>query len=255
MTFRILILGGTTEARQLAETLSGDSRVETTVSLAGRTTRPIVHRGKMRIGGFGGAEGLTGYLLNNKIDAMVDATHPFATHISMNALIAASAAGVKFVVLHRAPWIAEPGDRWTSCGDADSAIAALGENSRRVFVTLGRQELLPLLAAPHHIYLIRSVDPVDPPLDLPHAMYVQQRGPFEAAGEEALLARHKIDVLVTKNSGGSASYAKLIAARNLNIPVHMIDRPPGGDSPTVATVEEVVVAVDHWVASATKRGV
>lgn len=255
MTFRILILGGTTEARMLAEKLSDDSRFETVVSLAGRTRNPVAHTVPVRHGGFGGAEGLADYLRINGTDVLVDATHPFAAQISTNAIEAATAADVKLLVLRRLEWQAGPRDRWIMHSDVVSAISALGEKPRSVFVTLGRQELAPLAAAPQHRYLIRSVDPVELPLELPQVEYICDRGPFGVAAEKGLLTRYEIDAIVTKNSGGAASYAKLIVARNLGIAVEMIERPPAGDAPAIATVEEAVTALNHWATSAAKRGV
>lgn len=254
MTFRILILGGTTEARLLAEDLSNDGRFDVTVSLAGRTRNPVAHAAPVRTGGFGGVEGLANYLRTNCIDLLVDATHPFAANISANAIKAVAISNATLITLCRPAWQAEPGDRWTMHKDAASAIATLGEKQRNVFVTLGRQELTPLFMAPQHSYLVRSVDPVEPPLDLPDVTYVHDRGPFKVAAEKALLIRYRIDAIVTKNSGGTASHAKLIAARSLGLAVEMIERPPVSDGPVVATVAEAVVALDHWTTSAAKRG-
>ncbi len=254
MTFRVLILGGTTEARVLAERLAGDSRFETTISLAGRTANPISQPVPVRTGGFGGPVGLAQYLRDNGIDVLVDATHPFAANISRNAIAAASAAAIRLISVRRPQWQPEPGDKWRFHSDIGAAIKALGTAPRHVFVTLGRQELEPLCAAPQHFYLIRSVDPVEPPLAVPNAEYILHRGPFDTAAEEALLLKHRIDAIVAKNSGGEASRAKLVAARRLAIPVEMISRPPHeGDSP-VATAEEAMRVLDHWAASTANRG-
>ena len=254
MTFRILILGGTTEARQLAAAISQDRRFDASVSLAGRTTNPVRHATPVRTGGFGGSDGLAAHLTDAAIDLLIDATHPFAATISQNAAKAASDSAVHLLVLRRREWQPETGDIWTHHPDISGAIAALGSAPRRVFVTLGRQELSPLLSAPQHHYLVRSVDPIDPPLAIDNVTYVLDRGPFELKKEVALLKDHRIEAIVTKNSGGEASRAKLIAARQMSIPVYMIDRPATVDSPVVETVDETLLAIDHWALSEQKRG-
>lgn len=254
MTFRILILGGTTEARQLAKRLSGDARLEVQVSLAGRTAKPIVHAVPLRIGGFGGAAGLADHLRREEIDVLIDATHPFAANISANAVEASAMTGTELIVLRRPPWIAGPGDRWTAHADIPSAINSIGTAPRRVFVTLGRQELEPLTIAPQHHYLIRSVEPVLPSLPIPSADYILDRGPFGVESEKALLEMHKIDVIVSKNSGGAASVAKLMAARSLQIPVVMIERPPAEKIAALQTIDDVTGALNHWLVSQEKRG-
>ncbi len=255
MTFRILILGGTTEARRLAAAVSQDQRFEATVTLAGRTANPIPHATAVRTGGFGGSAGLARYLTDTAIDVLIDATHPFAANISQNAIAAAKDAGVPLIVLRRPEWQPGPGDVWNHYPDISAAIAALGPVQRRVFVTLGRQELAPLLSAPQHFYLVRSVDPVDPPLATDNVSYILDRGPFELAHEEALMTEYRIEAIVTKNSGGTASSAKLAAARNSKIPVYMIDRPVGVDDAAIETVDQAIAVLDHWAVSAAKRGV
>ena len=141
------------------------------------------------VGGFGGAAGLAAYLASERIDALIDATHPYASVISANALAAARQAGVPLLVLRRPPWIATADDSWTEVEDVREAVRALGEMPRRVFVALGRNDLAPFNEAPQHFYLIRSVDPVDPPLPLPHVAYVTGRGPFSEADDRALMTR------------------------------------------------------------------
>ncbi len=255
MTHRILILGGTTEARQLAERLAGRAELSVTLSLAGRTQNPVAHSVPARSGGFGGVEGLTKYLSEEHIGLLVDATHPYAARISTNAAEAAVAAGVQMLALRRAPWRKVEGDRWTQVRDGDEAVAALGAAPRNVFVALGRQELAPFEAAPQHSYLVRSVDPVEPPLVVPNARYLLARGPFLEEGERTLLLDNRIDAIVAKNSGGTATYGKIAAARAFGIEVIMIQRP---DLPSVGAVESVdegVVAIDHWLAGARERGV
>jgi precorrin-6A/cobalt-precorrin-6A reductase len=254
-TSRILILGGTIEARLLAEALAGRPGVAVTLSLAGRTARPMPQPVPVRVGGFGGAEGFADYLRAEKIDALIDATHPYAATISANAAEAARETGVPLVVLIRAAWTKVDGDSWIEVATIDEAVGALGQAPRRVFLALGRKELQPFTAAPQHVYLIRSVDPVDPPLSVPHAIYIAARGPFSEAEDRALLKRHRIDVMVAKNSGGGATYGKVAAARTLQFPVIMLARPALPEVPSVTTVEEALAWLDHAIASSTARGV
>jgi precorrin-6A/cobalt-precorrin-6A reductase len=254
-TSRILILGGTIEARLLAEALAERRDFAVTLSLAGRTAKPLPQPVPARIGGFGGAEGLRDYLRAEKIDALIDATHPYAATISANAAEAARETGVKLLALRRAPWTKVEGDSWIEVATIADAVHALGQAPRRVFLALGRKELQPFTAAPQHVYLIRSIDPVDPPLAVPHAIYIAARGPFSEAEDRALLKRHRIDVVVAKNSGGTATYGKIAAARTLQLPVIMLTRPTLPDVPSVATVDEAVAWLDHAIASSTARGV
>jgi precorrin-6A/cobalt-precorrin-6A reductase len=252
---KVLILGGTTEARQLAERLAQRADLDVTVSLAGRTVSPVPHAVPVRIGGFGGAEGLAKHLAAERVAALIDATHPYASIISENAASAARKVGIPFVAMHRPPWTALASERWIVVGNASAAAAAIGQNSRNVFIALGRNELAPFAAAPQHRYLVRTVDPVDPPLPLPRVTYITARGPFSEADDRALMSAHQIDVVISKNSGGSAAYGKIAAARALGIEVIMLRRPPPPDAPAVSTVEEAVAWLDHALASATARGV
>jgi precorrin-6A/cobalt-precorrin-6A reductase len=251
---RILILGGTTEARELAERLAQRADLEIVVSLAGRTKSPALQPVPVRRGGFGGAAGLADYLRNERIDALVDATHPFANIISANAATAARQAGVPLMAMRRPPWRAVAGDRWIEAADVIDALRLLADRPRRVFVTLGRTELAALTAVPQHFYLIRSVDPVDPPVPLPHVSYLTDRGPFSEADDRALMSAHQIDAVIAKNSGGIASYGKIAAARALGIEVTMLRRPAPPDAPAVETVAEVVAWLDHALASTTAGG-
>jgi precorrin-6A/cobalt-precorrin-6A reductase len=251
----ILILGGTTEARLLAGKLAGRSDLVVTLSLAGRTRDPAPQPVPVRTGGFGGAEGLARFLTANGIGILIDATHPFAARISANAAIAARQAGIPAISLRRPEWRSVQGDRWTTVADIREGVAILGEKPRRVFVTLGRQDLAPLARAPQHAYLIRSVDPVEPPLDLPHADYLLARGPFPEAAERELLLANRIDAILAKNSGGDATYGKVAAARALGIEVVMVRRPPVAGMPAAATVEETLLLLDHRLASPAERGV
>jgi precorrin-6A/cobalt-precorrin-6A reductase len=252
---RILILGGTVEARLLAGALAGRNEFSVTLSLAGRTAQPLPQAVPIRIGGFGGAAGLAHYLRNEGVDALIDVTHPYAGIISANAAKAAESTGVPLLALRRPPWSPVEGDYWIEVDTIEDAVAALGKAPRRVFLALGRKEIKPFAAAPQHAYLVRSVDPVDPPLAVPHAIYITARGPFSEADDHALLKRHRIDVVVAKNSGGEGTYGKIEAARALHLPVIMLKRPALPEVAAVETVEEVLAWLDHAIASSTARGV
>jgi precorrin-6A/cobalt-precorrin-6A reductase len=252
---RILILGGTAEARGLARGLAGRSDLAVTLSLAGRTATPAVQPVPVRVGGFGGADGLADYLSAERVHALIDATHPYAAIISANAARAAQSTGVPLLALRRPPWIPIAGDRWIEVEDIPAAVAAVGAAPRRVFLALGRKELAPFTAAPQHHYLVRSVDPVDPPLAVPYATYVTARGPFAEAAERALLGVHAIEVVIAKNSGGTATYGKIAAARSLGLPVIMPSRPPLPAVTAVETIEEALAWLDHVRAPGADRGV
>jgi precorrin-6A/cobalt-precorrin-6A reductase len=252
---RILILGGTAEARQLAGRLADRAGLDITLSLAGRTATPAKQHVPIRSGGFGGAEGLANYLVGERIDALIDATHPYANVISANAVEAARRSGVPLIALRRPPWIAVSGDRWIEVSDVGEAVRAIGQTPRRVFVALGRNELAPFSNAPQHYYLIRSVDPVDPPLPLPHVGYVTGRGPFSEADDRGLMTEHRIDVVVAKNSGGTATYGKIAAARACDIDVIMLRRPRAPACAAVETIEDAIAWLDHALTSAAARGV
>jgi precorrin-6A/cobalt-precorrin-6A reductase len=230
----VLILGGTAEAAALARGLSG---VGVITSLAGRTRSPAALPGEVRVGGFGGADGLAVYLKERGITAVVDATHPFAATISRHAEAACRQRPTARLMLARPAWEMRPGDRWIEVDDMAAAVGAIPEGAR-VFLTVGRQELAPFAVRTDVWMLARVIDPPDEPL--PGITFVKGRGPFDLAAERGLLVEHGITMIVAKNSGGEASYPKLIAARELNIPVIMVRRPapPPGDS--VGTVEEAL---------------
>jgi precorrin-6A/cobalt-precorrin-6A reductase len=251
----ILILGGTGEARVLAAALAQRTDYAATLSLAGRTAAPAPQPVPVRSGGFGGAEGLARYLRDARIDALIDATHPYAAAISANAAQAAHAAHVPLIALRRRPWPQFPGDAWIEVETVEDAMKAVGDTARRVFLALGRKELQPFAAAPQHDYLVRSVDPVDPPLAVPHATYIAARGPFSEAEDRALLERHRIEIIVAKNSGGESTYGKIAAARWLGIPVIMLKRPALPAAESVETVGEVLAWLDHALTLSTARGV
>jgi precorrin-6A/cobalt-precorrin-6A reductase len=249
----VLILGGSTEASELARALAGDARFAATLSLAGRTRAPLLPPIAVRMGGFGGVAGLADYLRGHGVGALVDATHPFAAVMSRNARLAAAETGTPVLRVDRPAWVAGPGDQWLARPDMAAAAAAIGAAPRRVLLTIGQRDLAAFSEAPQHHYVIRSVDAPDPTCLPPSAEVIPARGPFAEAGELALLAAHRIGVIVTKNSGGSATQAKLVAARALGIPVIMVDRPaaePGLGVPDAAGALDWLVS--H--ATGTARG-
>lgn len=199
----------------------------------------------MRVGGFGGAEGLAAYLKAERVDAMIDATHPYAAIIAANAAKAAVSAGVKLLALRRAPWMPVAGDRWTPADTLGEAIEKMGSEPRRVFLALGRKDLAAFETAPQHDYLIRSVDPFDPPLKLPRAQYIESRGPFTEANDRALMERHRTEIVVAKNSGGDATYGKIAVARGLGLDVVMLRRPSLPQVASVESVDDAVRWIDH----------
>ena len=237
---RVLILGGTTEGRALATACDQLPGLAPVSSLAGRTTDPRVPPGPVRIGGFGGVSGLAGYLRDAGIGAVVDATHPFAAQMTAHAVAAAGLTSTPLLVLRRPGWVAGPGDRWHRVPSLAAAARALPALGPRVFLTTGRQSVAAFAEVEECWFLSRSVEPPAPPAP-PRLAVVLDRGPFTVEGERALLARHRIDVLVTKDSGGIAP--KLSAARERGIPVLVVDRPALPPADVVATVGAAV----HWL--------
>ncbi len=240
----------------MAERLAERPEFEATLSLAGRTGQPMAQPIACRIGGFGGVAGLAQWIETHGVRAVVDATHPFAERIAANAAAACALAGVPLCVLTRTPWRRGEGDNWIEVPDMAGAVGALGDAPRRVFLTVGRLSLPDFEAAPQHKYLVRTVDPPDPPPALPHLTLILDRGPFDAAAEAELMRAHKIQILVTKNSGGSATYGKIEAARALELPVVMV-RTPGGtaEAPRFEDPGEVLSWLDDHRMAAALRGV
>ncbi|GGC54305.1 cobalt-precorrin-6A reductase [Hoyosella rhizosphaerae] len=242
---RVLLLGGTAEARDLADRLDGVCEVVS--SLAGRVRRPLLPAGEVRVGGFGGEQGFRDFVQTGHIDAVIDATHPFARAMTATAAKVASEQGIPYVRVQRPAWEPSSHDHWISALDVREAAQHLvrryeGGISARALVTIGRQELAALFDAPIPM-VARMIDPpaVTPPS---HVEILCARGPFALADELSLLERIGADVVVTKNSGGSATYPKILAARRLQIPVVMIDRPP---LPARALVVPSAVEAIRWV--------
>ena len=241
---KILILGGTTEASALANRLAGRRDVEVILSLAGRTAAPRPEPVPTRIGGFGGAEGLAQWLSANGVRAVIDATHPFAARISANAAAACRARAVPMLAIRRPAWARRPGDDWIEVGSVAAGVSALGEAPKRVFLTIGRQELSAFAAAPQHAYVVRTIEPVGDALPVPRLTELRARGPFGLEDETRLMREAGIEVLVTKNSGGAATYPKIEAARRLGLPVVIVQPPM---LPEVASVPDAEGAVG-WLA-------
>lgn len=236
---RILLLGGTTEANLVAQAVA-KAGLAGVYSYAGRTEAPMGQPIHMRVGGFGGVEGLRAYLQAEGISHVIDATHPFAAQMSTNAVAACTAEGIPLIALERAPWAPGEGDRWTHVQDILAAVAALAGPPQRVFLAIGRQHLDPFAAQPQHHYLLRLVDAPADPLPLPQAEVVVARGPFGVAGDTALMQAHGTEVVVAKNAGGKGAVAKIAAARDLGLPVVMIDRPSVPERRVARTVGQVM---------------
>lgn len=248
MSGQVLILGGTAEARELAAALHAD-RVQVVSSLAGRVSRPRLPPGEVRIGGFGGPEAMASWLREHDVATVVDATHPFAKRISASAGRACSAAEVELLRLERPGWSERPGDRWHWVDGLPAAAQLVPRLGRRVLLTTGRQGLAAFAGVESAWFLVRCVDPPEAALP-PHSEVLLDRGPYELEGELELIDRHRIDLVVTKDSGGAHTSAKLEAARERGLPVVMVRRPRRPDVPTVTTVTDALA----WVAHAGQPG-
>lgn len=234
----ILVLGGTAEARELAGELVATG-LPVTSSLAGRVARPRLPAGEVRIGGFGGPEGLARWLAEHGIVAVVDATHPFAERISASAALACPPTGVALLRLERPGWSERPGDRWHWCDDLETAAAAIPSLGERVLLTTGRQGLVAFARVDDAWFLVRCVDPPTQPLPPRHQL-ILDRGPYTLAGELGLIDEHHVDLVVTKDSGGPHTEAKLDAARERQLPVLLVRRPPRQDVAAVSTVADAL---------------
>ena len=215
------------------------------LSLAGVTANPAQAPIPQRIGGFGGVAGLTTFLLRERIGAVIDATHPFASRMSANAVAACRATNTPLVVLTRPAWRPQPGDRWVEIATIEEAIDALGSTPRTVFLTQGRLQLGAFARAPQHRYIVRAIDRPAEIGALPGCKLVLKRGPFSLADEVTLMRNEGVEALVTKNSGGRATYAKIEAARALGIEVLIVRRPPASQAETVHDLD----AVMSWIAA------
>jgi precorrin-6A/cobalt-precorrin-6A reductase len=238
---KVLILGGTIDARQLAlVAIRSIPNLEIVYSLAGATTDPQVPENvEVRVGGFGGVEGLVNYLHTAGIDRSIDCTHPFAARISAHAAAAAAQCQILHAIFDRPGWQPQPGDNWLAVDSLESAATLIAEHQfQRVFLSIGRQELGVFAHLCPIQFLIRSIEPPLPPY--PAGEIILARGPFSVAAEIELLKEYQIDAIVTKNSGGEATYAKIVAARTLNLPVAIVRRPPLPLGTQVSTLAEAM---------------
>ncbi|MCT7969325.1 cobalt-precorrin-6A reductase [Laspinema sp. D1] len=251
---RVLILGGTGDARELADRMAEMPGVEVVTSLAGRTRMAVVRSQNTRIGGFGGVAGLSQYLHSQHIDLLIDATHPFAAQISGNAAEAAAAVGIPRLMLMRPGWERQEGDCWIEVESHEAAAGVLPTLAQRIFLTIGRQELAAFAHLQDLWFLMRMIDPPSPDAAVPPGRLLLERGPFGLDDERSLLQEYEIGAIVSKNSGGDATYAKIIAARELGIPVVMIQRTPVPPGDRVADVEGALAWVENSSGN-TRRGI
>ena len=245
MRANLLILAGTTEATAFANA-AAEAGLQGTVSFAGRVERPKRQPLPQRIGGFGGVAGLVAHLRAEKITHVIDATHPFAAQMSRNAIAACAQADVPLIALTRAPWAAQKGDRWTHVSDIAGAVAALDQAASRVMLAVGRMHLEAFAPNPQHFYLLRLVDPPKDPPSFPDHHVLVSRGPFTEGDDRALMEKHRIDLVVSKNAGGTGAYAKIAVARALGLPVIMIDRPSVRERVEAHSVAEVMGWLRHF---------
>ena len=251
MPHNLLILGGTTEASALADYIA-KTDVKATISYAGRVARVRPQPIPKRIGGFGGVAGLVDYIRAEHITHIVDATHPFASQMSHNAIAACQQTNIPLVALTRPAWQKQPGDKWHEVPDIAAAATALPQEKRRIMLAIGRMHLREFYHRPEHFYLLRLVDAPEVPPAFPETIIEVSRGPFTTDNDMALMTEHKIDLIVAKNAGGKGAYAKIAAARALGIEVVMITRPAITGRDEVASAEEVY----HWLSeNGYERGV
>ena len=219
-------------------------------------SRPKAQPIPVRVGGFGGIPGLVRYLRDHAVTHVVDATHPFAAQMSRHAAAAAQQTGIPLLALSRPAWQAGPGDRWQPVPDIDGAVAALAGAPKRVLLAMGRMHCAQFAAQPQHHYILRLVDAPPEPPPLPRHTVVVSRGPFDVSGDLALMRRHRVDIVVAKNAGGSGADAKLHAARTLGLPIVMVERPASAHRREVFSVAEVLHWLDHGDSgTAAERGV
>jgi precorrin-6A/cobalt-precorrin-6A reductase len=243
---RVLILGGTTEASELATQLATRDDLTVVSSFAGRVSRPRLPAGIVRVGGFGGVTGLISYLVDENIEVVIDATHPFASKISGNAELACNTLSVPLIALERPPWEPKEYDRWCAVPDVQAAASMVNHKCNRVFLSIGRQELGAFSNCDGAWFLVRAID--EPNDKLPaNSKLILERGPFHLNDELQMLRNESISLIVSKNSGGTATYSKIQAASALRIPVVMIDRPRKHKIPTVPRPEDVLLKLAEFL--------
>ncbi|MEX0306626.1 MAG: cobalt-precorrin-6A reductase [Ruegeria sp.] len=239
----LLILGGTTEANALAKTVA-EQGITATYSYAGRVDNPRPQPVPLRVGGFGGAEGLARYIRKHGVSHVVDATHPFAAQMSRNAMEACAGVATPLAALTRPAWVAQDGDNWQHVPDIECAVEALAGSARRVFLAVGRMHLHDFAVQPQHHYLLRLVDEPET-VPLPNSEVIVSRGPFSVEDDRMLMEDHRTQLIVSKNAGGTGARAKLDAARVLGLPVLMIDRPTLPKRTELANVTQVLDWLAH----------
>jgi precorrin-6A/cobalt-precorrin-6A reductase len=240
----LLILGGTSEARKLAEELVVEPNLRIITSLAGRTNPIVQIPGELRIGGFGGIPGLIAYLQTEKIDFLIDATHPFAAQISHNAAIAAQSLEIPYIVLGRKPWQKEKEDNWIEVSTMEEA-AEIAFKYNRILLTIGRQQLEYFVKTPKSTWLlIRSIEA--PNIEISNSQILLKRPPYSLESEKELLIKHQIEAIVSKNSGGE-TYSKVLAARELGIPIIMVQRPVVPEAVQLETVDRAISAIFQMI--------
>ena len=245
MPARLLILGGTSEASALARRLAGEPDLEAVLSLAGATANPAPAPIPQRVGGFGGPEGLAAYLRSKPIDLVVDATHPFAARMSANALSACSATATPLVVFTRPPWVRQEGDRWNEVATMEEAVDALGASRKTVFLTQGRLQLATFACAPQHRYIVRAIDPPAEVAALADRRLYPRARAVRASRRTALTRDEKIEILVTKNSGGRADLSEDRGDAPLGVEVAIVRRPKPPEAETLHAIDSVMA----WIAS------
>jgi precorrin-6A/cobalt-precorrin-6A reductase len=245
---RVLILGGTAEGAALAASLIDVPEIEAISSLAGRVATPRLPPGQVRVGGFGGVDGLTAYLKAERIDAVVDATHPFAARISANAGLACERTCTPLIAFVRAPWLRAEGDCWYEVADMRAAADCVRSFGTRVFLTVGRGQLAEFADLAEPWFLIRAIDVPQGPLPRRHELLLR-RPPFTLNEEIELMRSRAIDLLVAKNSGGPSTAAKIAAARELGIPVAIVQRPARPATPTVDSLPGAIA----WIGALCER--
>ncbi|MEP2028155.1 MAG: cobalt-precorrin-6A reductase [Paracoccaceae bacterium] len=246
----LLILGGTTEATAISRAVAA-AGLKATVSLAGRVERPASQPVPRRIGGFGGITGLAEYLRVHRITHVIDATHPFAARMSRNAIAACAQTSIPLVAFTRPGWTEAAGDHWQRVVNINAAATSLACPPRRVMLAVGRMHLDAFARNPQHFYLLRLVDEPETPPAFPNHHVLLSRGPFSVENDQALMQEFAIELVVSKNSGGTGAFAKIAAARALALPVLMIDRPSLPNRTELFGVQEVL----DWIHGAIDRGV
>ena len=242
---KVLLLGGTSEARMLAAHLDGDERFIVETSLAGATENPLPVEGERRRGGFGGTVGLVDYLRAVCVDIVIDGTHAFAAKISRNAAEACDQTRTERLVVQRPAWEKTEGDHWLEVSDVPEAAEVVAKRGCRVFLTIGRQDIAAFSLCRDAWFLIRSIDRPKQTAEFENYQLLQARGPFDFASEKALLETNRIDLIVSKNSGGTETYAKIEAARALALPVVMIRRPAPPAGTAVPSVDAALAWLDR----------